>query len=499
MEKRPEGIVFGSELGGHRRESCDVCVVGSGPGGAVVADELARAGQSVLMIEEGTLPQSGADFQPDLAVPKYYRDQCLFTTNGPSQIGVPTGIAFGGTTVINSGTCLTTPDRTLDRWADELGIEFDRSAWRAVEEELETDLSISPCPIDKMSVSNRLFAEGLETLGLSGGHPLPRCEIDCEGSGRCCFVCPKEAKQAVYLNLLKRALDNGMRAIVETRAVRLKHKRGSVSEIRCHTAAGGRLTVRAKRYVLAMGALATPRFLLENGLGKRYRATGHHLTLHPAMKVNARMPEPVRSWEGVPQAYGYEHPDRPNLHFEGIFMPPHVAAMGLPLLGDDLADWMGAFDHVVGFGFFISDSNHGRLYRIPGVGPVVRYGLTPEDVDNFYFGIKLTARVYFAVGASRVLLPVIKQPNIYTSYDQLERGFRRRDLDSNDLYTMAFHPLGTCRFSASPNKGVVDQSGRCHHHDNLYICDGSAISGPLHVNPQITIMTFARLAARGMI
>lgn len=491
--------MFGSELGGPRTERCEVCIVGSGPGGAVVADELARAGRDVLIIEEGTVPESGAKFPPEIAVPRYYRDMCLFTTHGPSQIGVVTGVAFGGTTVINSGTALTVPDRTLDRWVDELGIDFDRTAWRAVEKEVETDLSVSPCPIERMSVSNRLFAEGLTQLGLTGGRPLPRCEIGCEGSGRCCFVCPKDAKQAVHLNLLKRALENGMRAIVETRAVGLKQSGARVTAIVCKTAAGGELVVQAERFVLAMGALVTPQFLLSNGLGRRYRAAGHHLSLHPAMKVTARMPEPVRSWEGVPQAYCYEHPDYPNLHFEGIFMPPHVGAMGLPLLGNDLREWMGAFDHVVGFGFFISDSDLGRLYRVPGLGPVVRYGLTAEDLDNFYFGIKLVARAYFAVGAERVLLPLLRAENIYTSASRFEQEFRRRDLRNEELYAMAFHPLGTCRFAANPNKGVVDQFGRCHDHENLYICDGSAIAGPLHVNPQITIMTFARLAARSML
>jgi hypothetical protein len=221
--------------------------------------------------------------------------------------------------------------------------------------------------------------------------------------------------------------------------------------------------------------------------------------LHPAAKVNAEMPDSVRSWEGVPQAYRYEHPGYPDLHFEGIFMPPHLGAMGLPLLGDDLRDWMQVFDRVVGFGFFVSDSLHGRLFRMPGAGPVIRYELTPRDLDNFHFGIKLVARAYFAVGARRVVLPLLRERNVYESADEFERSFHRRDLKAEELYAMAFHPLGTCRFSATTSDGVVDRWGRCHQHENLYILDGSAIAGPLHVNPQMTIMTFARLACRHMV
>ncbi len=499
MELRPKGVMFGSELGGDRTETCDVCVVGSGPGGATVAEALVHAGRDVLLIEEGPVPLSGSAFSPEQAVPRYYRDMCLFATHGPSQVGVITGCAFGGTSVINSGTCLPTPDRAFDQWADEVGISFDRKRWEATQHEIWSELSVSDCPPELMSTSNRLFAEGLSRLGLSGGGPLPRCEIECEGSGRCCFVCPKDAKQAVHLNLLPSALAGGMRAVVETVASGIKMDGKRASHLFCRTRAGGKLTVRADTFVLAMGSLVTPRFLMRSKMGKRYPALGHHLSIHPASKVSAQMPEPVRSWEGVPQSYRYEHPGYPDLHFEGIFMPPHVGAMSLPLLGPDLRDWMQGYDRVVSFGFFVSDTSLGRLYHVPGVGPVIRYGLTEQDMDNFYFGMKLVAQAYFATGAERVLMPLLRPDVIYESAEALERRFLRDELKSEQVYAMAFHPLGTCRFASSTQTGVIDEAGRCREHENVYVADGSAIPGPAHANPMITIMTFARLVARGMI
>ena len=37
----------------HREDQADVCIIGSGAGGAVIAYELARRGLSVLVVERG--------------------------------------------------------------------------------------------------------------------------------------------------------------------------------------------------------------------------------------------------------------------------------------------------------------------------------------------------------------------------------------------------------------------------------------------------------------
>ncbi len=497
MYARPENFGFGDELTGNLQESCDVCVVGSGPGGAAAADELAKAGHRVLMIEEGPLPQPAASLLPHEAM-RYYRDRALTTTLWPVQLPIFAGSVFGGTSVINSGTCFHTPERVFDAWDRDLGVRFDRTAWRRIEREFDKDLSLSLCPLDNMSLPNQLFAAGLDRLGLSGGSPLRRCANGCVGSGRCCFICPKDAKQAVNLNLLKRAVQNGMRVMVETRATRLIHDGRRITQLVCRTSAGGHLVVQAKRFILAMGTLGTADFLLKNHMRRRYPALGRNLSIHPASKVFAEMPFPVYPWRGVPQSYRYEHPDHPDVHFEGASLPPSPGATTVPLLGGELAEWMGFYDRVAGFGFFVSDSEHGRIFHIPGIGPVVRYNLSHRDVENFCFAIKLVAKVFFAVGARRVLLPVLQPRNVYDSLDEVERRFRSADVRAGQLHASAFHPLGTCRFSSNPEKGVVDASGRCHHHENLYVCDGSAIAGPIHVNPQITIMAYSRLVARGM-
>jgi cholesterol oxidase len=53
------------------------------------------------------------------------------------------------------------------------------------------------------------------------------------------------------------------------------------------------------------------------------------------------------------------------------------------------------------------------------------------------------------------------------------------------------HPLGGCPMSDDPARGVVDQFGRVHGHDGLYVSDGSIVPTALGVNPAKTIAALA--------
>ena len=56
------------------------------------------------------------------------------------------------------------------------------------------------------------------------------------------------------------------------------------------------------------------------------------------------------------------------------------------------------------------------------------------------------------------------------------------------------HPLGGCPMSDDPRTGVVDDLGKVHGYDGLYVLDGSIVPTSLGVNPSKTI---AALAERG--
>src|SRR5215207_9242596 len=101
----------------------DVCVVGSGAGGAVAAAELAEGGMRVVVVEEG--PVRGLTYatgRPRDTLPRLYRDGGQVATIGRPPLMLPLGRGTGGTTFVNSGTCFRTPAAVLARCSGQHGI-----------------------------------------------------------------------------------------------------------------------------------------------------------------------------------------------------------------------------------------------------------------------------------------------------------------------------------------------------------------------------------------
>jgi cholesterol oxidase len=61
------------------------------------------------------------------------------------------------------------------------------------------------------------------------------------------------------------------------------------------------------------------------------------------------------------------------------------------------------------------------------------------------------------------------------------------------------HPLGGCPMADDPAVGVVDDGGRVHGYQGLYVLDGSIVPTALGVNPSKTIAALAERAAAKLV
>jgi choline dehydrogenase-like flavoprotein len=108
-------------------------------------------------------------------------------------------------------------------------------------------------------------------------------------------------------------------------------------------------------------------------------------------------------------------------------------------------------------------------------------------------GISLTAEMCFAAGARRVYTGLIGDDALESKADLLR--FKKRKLQKSELALIGYHPLGTCRMGTDKRTSVVNLHHESHDVKGLFVVDGSAVNGPLGVNPQVTIMGMAMRAA----
>lgn len=478
-------IVAGEAIRDARAITADVCVIGSGAGGAPVATQLAEAGWTVVILEEGVLHETASfTARPRDMTPRLYRDGGQTVTAGVPPIPLPLGRAVGGTTLVNMATCFRTPDHVLDRWASEHGLEQLRP--RALDDafaRVEARINAVEVPEDIAGANARIVARGARALGVSGGW-LRRAVRGCVGSGVCAFGCPSGAKQHTATAWLPHAWAAGATTYTGARALRVLHRGGRTTGVEARCEGGGRLVVRAATVVVAAGALHTPLLLRRSGLGTASAALGRHLTIHPASAARALMDEDVEPWRGVPQSYYVDELSGDGIMLEGITGPPDQAAMSTPGTGAVHRERVLALRRTASFGVMVSDTGRGSVREILG-RPSVRYDLHCDDAERFRRGFALLAEIFFAAGAREVLVPLAGVPVLRDGDVEPLRAAR---ISPRHVEAMAFHPLGTARAGADPATSIVDGDLAVHGIRGVHVCDGSVVPTPLGVNPQVTIM-----------
>ncbi len=495
-------IVDAATLDRDENVRAQVCVIGSGAGGAVVAKELAEGGVDVCLLEEGAYYR-GADFtgRPREMMDLLYRNRGLTGTVGRLNIPIPLGKCVGGTTTINSGTCYRAPDYVLEAWQRDFGVADVLAAeLQPYYERVEHEINVEPVADAVYGKNSRLFERGTQALGFAGAR-IPRNEKGCLGTGVCAFGCPQDAKQATHVSYVPKAVGAGARLYTRCRAERILAANGAAFGVLASALddrdreTGRQIRVLADRVVVAAGALLTPALLERSGIPDPSGWRGRNLHIHPAVRVGAVFEEEVKAWEEVPQAYNVHEFTRDGIFIQGQFVPPSVEAPALPGVGAAHKELMRRYPHLASFGALISDVSQGRV-RGRGQGwPLVTYDMVREDVLKLTRAISLTAQIFFAAGAEAVFSGISRRPILRSAAEA--RALLDERLKPTELEMMAFHPQGTCRMGEDPAGSVTDSYGAHHGLRGLVVADASLFPSSCKVNPQLTIMALAtRIAAR---
>lgn len=482
----------------------DVVVIGSGSGGAVAACVLAEAGHEVVVLEEGPhVPEAVyAGMRPSETMRRMWRENgltfALGLGNTPS-INVAMGRCIGGSSPATGGVAFRIPDAVLEGWVREHGLDgLAPERMAPFFDEVEAVGHVEEVPAAMRSRSTALFALGAERTGLPV-HPLRRNTKGCRGCGRCNFGCPEHAKQSVDLTWLPRALRAGARIWSDCRVDRVVVSRGRAVGVEGRVlndlrgGPRGRLKVRAKRVVVAAGAVHSPSLLRRSGVGRRSGQVGRNLSLHPGFRVVARFDEDVDGWRGAMQSAWSDGLSEKGVTLVSIFMPPGPMTGPLPGLGPAQHRLARDYRRLAIFGGIVHDAGGGTVGRVVGREPVIRYRMASQDRAAVPVLLRAMAEAFFAAGAREVYLPILGLGVV--DRDRL-RGLDLEQVSLRRMECGSQHPLGTCRMGTSPERSVVDPAGRAWDLPNLWVADGSVMPSSLGVNPQIAVMAMALRIAK---
>lgn len=475
---------------------CDVVVVGTGAGGAVVGTELALKGHAVLFIEEGALHRRDS-FTGNLhdAHKTFYRGSGAIASVGNTVIPILMGKLVGGSTAINTGVSYRTPDRVLEGWCEYIGTdEFAPTAMKPYFDKVERELQVEPVEDKFLRGVGRVIARGCDALGWHH-YALLRNAPGCTGEGVCDLGCPSAARRSVDISYLPQAAGRGAMVVKEARAHRVLIENGRAVGLHVKSTRTDRdLWVRAKKVILAGGAVPTPVMLLDQGICNSSGQLGRNLSVHPSTGCSGVFDEDLEEEAFVPNTRSCD-----EFCDEGILLQSgrgsmNMAPITIPFVGREFMNLMERYDQVAGFGVMIEDTGRQGRVRSRGNGkPLITYSLGDRDVGKLHKGMCLAAEMWLAAGAERALPLLFRFPEIRGKADLEE--FRKLEVKPHELMLTSWHPLGTCDMGHDPTSSVVDTNHETHDVKDLHIVDGSTVPGPLGVNPQITIMAMATRAA----
>ena len=488
----------------------DVCIVGSGSGGSVVAAVLASRGLDVVVLEAAGY-YNESDFT-QLELPAY---QQMFWRGGPTptadgNVSLVAGTTLGGGTTINWTNCLRTRPWVREQWAEHgLGDVGESAFDRHLDAVLERISANDQCS-DLNGTQERL-REGTEALGWSFETIVRNSDRDKyspETAAYLGFGDQSGSKQSADRTWLADAQEHEARILTFTRATRVLVEGGRATGVEAvwqpPDGRGAKVTVRAPRVVVACGSLESPALLLRSGIGGP--AVGHNLRLHPSSVVGGAYGADQEAWWGAPQAgLCDEFADTGDGY--GFLIETAQYAPGL--IGS-ATPWISAADHKQRMEDFRFTANFISLTRDRGAGQVSvdangeslpMYAVTDElDLENLKKGIEVQIRLHEAAGA-HMIGPLAEGAPTWRRGDDLEAfigAVKRIPFRAGGYKLFSAHQMGSCRMGEDPQTSVAGPWGELHDTKGVWIGDASAFPTSSGTNPMVSIMALAHRTAEAI-
>jgi choline dehydrogenase-like flavoprotein len=511
--KEPMPLV---DITGDTTLDCDVLVIGSGSGGGVVAATLARAGQSVLVVEKGEYaPRESFTRREFPMMNRHFEAGALLATDNGS-VTVMAGSTLGGGSSINWAGSLRTPDYVLDEWAKEHhNPHFNDTKYHAYFEQIEQRTSVGQAW--KHDPQNQALYSAAEALGWRAEYiPMNMRVPDgmspdaaWEAAGFSCMGDAYGIKQGTHETFLRDAVQAGARVLVGLKVDHISTSNGSATgatgTVRHSDGRTSAVTIRAKRVVVSAGSLHTPVLLLKSGL--THPQIGRNLFLHPVVPMAAFYPTPTRPWLGpmmsvVVQEFARLH-ENWGFRLECPPIHPGLAASALSWESSTVfkADML-RLSHLAVHICLVRDRFGGRVTVGKRSGePVLHYELNDYDRRHLIRSMQESARAHDTAGATEICVLSNTPRRILTeaaNMDAFRADIARMPWGTNRMGLYSAHQMGTCRMGGTKDY-PVQPDGATREVRGLYVADASLFPSASGSNPMLSTQALALHVANGML
>lgn len=507
----------------------DAIVIGTGVGGGTAGRALAEAGKKVLFVEKGPAgyrsERQGLDdgvFLPEARLTRgLWPDHVHLRLNGrESAFFAPLGAGVGGSSVFYAGT-LERPERhDLDDSTDRphptggwpVGYDAMRPWFDAATRTYDlcgTQDPLSdeaPVPLRDPPPDSAGDAALMKLFRDKGLHPyhLHSAIRHIDGCLGCLGVkCPKPCKMDGRSAGVEPALATGNAVVLDraeaTRLLGSTHRIEGV-EVR-H--GGATHVFEADRYVLAGGALNSPRLLLASasdawpdGCANSSGLVGRNLMFHLNEMVAIFPPK------GTPDSGPSKSVSLRDLYFVDGHRLGTVQAMGIDVSYGEIVFYLNSMlerSALRRFGVLR------QLTRLPAAIAVRLFGKAKIFVGLMEDLPYPENRVVHDPEQPNVItLDYTFHPELLTRRKAFRRAMRRAFRGQRHAFLgvqpeLNFgHPCGTLKFGSDPVQSVLTPDCRAHDIANLWVVDSSFFPTSMGVNPSLTIAANALRVADAM-
>jgi choline dehydrogenase-like flavoprotein len=532
------------------REPVDFVIIGSGSAGGILAKELAVAGFTVVVLEQGRYRKTEEFVHDELAVafnhefvggphggdPQTFRRDETATAALAEFPAAYYARMVGGSSVHFSANFWRL--RPIDFHERSLlgGVAgADLADWPLTYEELEPwytkvdwEIGVSgapgpfdaprsrPYPLPPMPIksSGVLLEKGARKLGLhpqvapvailsqpfNGRAPCIHCGF-CMG-----FGCETGAKSSTLVTMIPAAEATGR---CEIRPMSTVHRLetgedGRISEVLYYDAEGHERGQRAKAVIVAANGAETPRLLLmsaserfPDGLANGSGYVGRNLMFNAHSATYGWFDEQLHDYKSVQcsrMVHDFYETDPARGFYGGGAIDARPFLNASPMLyaltgmPPDAPRWGAGYKQALAHGFTRNMMLAGAATSL--AMPSNNITLDPELKDRFG---RPAMRVTYRDHPDDLATVTFLQDRAIEILEAAGAAKTWRVPVAPE--SIGAHLLGTCRMGEDPHTSVVDRFHRSHEVPNLFICDGSSMVTSGRGQPTMTIMALAFRAA----